>query len=182
MLAPGVLISLLVLIEQAAAVTAERKFLHGQRREEHGATALGTHRINLREEGRGELAVLHVGTDGGSKEYCLIVLEGLGIFVARVGGEASGRPSLTSHQIDIEAAFAIGRKGDVATVGRPHGACVMTRVRGELYGPSAFNRHGVDVTFVSESNFPSVGRQSGVTQPQRCVLCLNPQRATGKKG
>ena len=182
MLSPGILISLLVLIEQAAAVTAERKFLHGQRREEHGASALGVHRIDLREEGRGELTVLHVGTDGGSKEYCLIVLEGLGIFVARVGGEASGRSSLTSHQIDVEAAFAVGGKGDVATVRRPHGTRVVTGVRRQLHRPSAFDRHSIDVTFVGESYLPSVGRQGGITQPQGRVVCLGPQGATGKKG
>lgn len=181
-LAPRVLIPLLILIEQAAAVTADREFLHGQRREEHGASALDVHRIDLREEGRGELAVLHVGADGGGEEHRRAVLEGLGILVARVGGEASGFPSLTADEVDAEAAFAVGGKGNAAAVGRPHGACVVTGVRGELHGPSAFGRHEVNVTFVSESNLPSVGRQGGVTQPQGRVFCLCPQGAAGKEG
>ena len=169
-LAPRVLISLLIVIQQGGTVAPHADVFHRDGRVKHGAPAFGAHLIHLRKLAAWESHVLCVGHQGCLVQHVPVIAESHGRFVSRMSSNPLRRPSVFTYHVNIQASLAAGSESQPGSVGAPHGTGVVSRVRSKLRGSPSLCGNRINVAFVAKSDGASIGRYRAMAHPQRGFL------------
>ncbi len=106
--------------------------------------------------------------DGCGKQDILSVRSECGGYLTGgVGSEPLGGSAVCRHHEYVEVAVSVAGKGYLFAVRRPYGGTFVALLGSKLCGGSTFGRHLVDVSFVAECDFRTVGRDLHIAHPER---------------
>ena len=91
-----------------------------------------------------------------------------------MSGQTLRNSSLTRNDKHVQTTHAIRCKSNLFTVRAPHRRCVVCRMRSQLHGTPATDRHRVNIAFISEGNGRPIRRNGTIPHPQRRFLCQRP--------
>ena len=167
MLAPLVLKSLAVLIEEAVSLRVEAHHFCRCPQDLAGLSAFHRYAVQLG-HGTGRIEGTRCRVlDGGGEEHLFAVWSKCGgKFGSRMGGQASGGTPIGRHDIHVEVPVPVAGKCQVFPVGRPDRGRFIRVLSGETHGFTSVDCYLVNVSFVAEGNLLAVGRDADVTHPQ----------------
>lgn len=169
MLAPLVFEAFLVLVEEAVARTVEADGLGGCAQYLPDASAAYGDFIELGHGGAWKEGAFGRVLDSCREQDVFAVRGECGRDFSRgVCGEPLGCSAVGGHHEYVEVAVSVAGKGYLLAVRRPYGSAFIGLLRGELYGCTALCRDFIDVSFITEGDFRSVGRDLYVTHPEGC--------------
>ncbi len=97
------------------------------------------------------------GPVAGEQDLLPIPAEGLGHVAHRRVGQPRRPAAPGGHEVDVEAALAVGGEGDPLAIGREDRVAVVGRVRGQALGPAAGGGHAPQVPLGGEHHDLAVG-------------------------
>ncbi len=155
------------ILEKNCTVAANRHGAHVEREEQLGTrTLLDVDLVGLPRERC--IEVVFIGKHRAGIYNRGVVEPCQRHFRTAVGGHSPRSAAFGVDNIYVVAAHTVAEKSYFRAVGAPYRIRVITAVGGKTSGASAGRRDTVDVAFISKGDCTAVGRNRGVSQPQRC--------------